>query len=192
MPRIDVKCLSESCDTVFEHYRPLSEWPKTPPCVSCGGETEQAHLPRHLTWSVDPVVVFKAPDGSFRFPGDANGISSKNYEKLGYERQEIRGAAEMRSFERKMNQIEYSRAQRKVEAQARHREASEKVRREKLREMMQHMSAYGRDVARAAIDQGDRRPAARAHEAGFHSEVYAYDRSNRAESRDAQGRRRRD
>lgn len=192
MALIDVRCQSESCGTVFEHVRPLSEWPNTPPCVQCGGPTEQTHLPRQTQWSVEPVVVFRAPDGSYRFPGDAHGQSVKQYEKLGYERQEIRGAAEMRSFERRMNQIEYSRAQRQVEARQRQREEREKVTRSALYEQMKSMSNIGRDVARAAMARNDSKPRERAHAPGFHSEVYAYDRSNRDESRDGSGRRRRD
>ncbi len=189
MPLIDVKCLA--CGETFEHYRPVSEWPNTPAC-KCGGATEQAHLPKQIQWSVDPVVVFQAPDGTMRFPGEADGASSRKYESMGYQRHEIRGATEMRRFEKHMDRQEYSRASRKVEQAHAQRELREKQTRAAMYESMQHMSARGRDIARAMIDRNNAKPQPRAHEAGFHSEIYSMDRSNRAESRDSQGRRRRD
>ena len=100
MPLIDLRCADETCDTLrLDYPRPLADWPDTPPCETCGGPTEQAHLPPRTRWTVDPVVVYKAPDGTFRFPGDTDGSGSAKYHQMGYERVELRSAADVRRFE---------------------------------------------------------------------------------------------
>lgn len=91
-----------------------------------------------------------------------------------------------------MNTHEYSRAMRRVEVHQRQREAREKETRSELRARMQNFSRFGRDVAKAAMAANDRKPAPRAAFPNFHAEVYSFDRSNREESRDERGRRRRD
>ncbi len=189
MPLIDAKC--RSCERVHEQYRSLAMFPATHPCPDCGGDTVQVFLPKAVAWTVDPVLVFKAPDGSFRFPGDSQGLSAKNYEKQGFERVEIRGAAEMRKFESTMNKREYSRMARQMESKQEQREAREKVNRSELRRQMESMSSLGRDVARAAMARNDGRPVTRTGEPGFVSEVFSYDKSNREDSRGSDGRRRR-
>src|SRR4051812_30434129 len=167
-------------------------WPETPVCPDCGQPTEQIHLPKAARWSPDPIVVFKAPDGSYRFPGDRDGLSAAQYAKQGYERVEIRGAIEMRRFEKTMNKVEHAKAMRQFEQRQEQRSEREKKMRSDLRQQMQTMSELGRNVARAAMELSDRKPVKRPGDAGFMSEVYSYDRSNRDESRDAHGRRRRD
>lgn len=188
MARIDVRCESGH---VSEVVRPLAQWPATPPCPECGAATEQIHLPRQSTWTCDPVIVYKAPDG-FRFPGDPNSKTTAQYDKAGYERIELRSAADVRRFETVMNKREYSRAARRVEAMQAHREMRESASRSELRNAMASMSERGRAVARAAMRMNDNKPRERAKEVGFHVDVYSNSRSNREESRDAQGRRRRD
>lgn len=213
MPLIDTKC--KKCGSVDEQMRPLSMYPETPPCPHCGEQTEQIHLPAsQRRWSADPVVVFKAPDGSVRFPGDAAGVSAANYRQQGFEEVQIRGAAEMRRFERAMDKQEYSRAQRRVEHACQQREANDAARASEIRRGMEQgfrlpemdprtgqptgrmttvrLSDRGRAIMRAAQESGARRPKPSFSGAGFHSEVYSYDRSNREESRDSSGRRRRD
>lgn len=192
MALIDVKCLAETCGTVSEVVRPASAWPTTPPCPTCGAPTEQAHFPKRTTWTVDPVVVFEAPDGTVRFPGEADGRSARRYAQLGYTRREIRGAAEMRTFERQMNAKEFSTASRRIERLHQMRDQRERHTRSDLYRAMQSMSNAGRDVARAMIARTNAKPQPRAGEPGFYSEVYSSDRSNREPSRDAQGRRRRE
>jgi len=105
---------------------------------------------------------------------------------------EIRGAAEMRSFEKQMNKREYSRLARNVERKLEARERREKELRSQLRDQMGRMSSFGRAVALAAMQRNDAKARPSVGEAGFISEVYSYDRSNREASRDAEGRRRRD
>ena len=166
-------------------------WPETPDCPECGAKTEQVLLPKQTTWNCDPVVIYRAPDG-FRFPGDPNSLSTARYDKMGYERIELRNAAEVRRFETVMNKREYSRAARRVEAMQAHREQRESATRSELRRLMSAMSERGRAVARAAMAKNDSKPREKATDVGFHVEVYSNSRSNREESRDAQGRRRRD
>lgn len=142
--------------------------------------------------TVDPIVVFRAPDGSFRYPGDANGAGAARYAREGYTRIELRGAAEVRRFERAVNRHEFSRAMRVAENRQKLRESRERDNRSELRQRMQSMSRFGRDVARTAMQRNDQRPRESAKDPGFHSDVYSNDRSSREPSRDAQGRRRRD
>jgi len=172
--------------------RPLAMHPTTPPCPDCGAETEQIHLPKAVQWRPDPVIIYRAKDGSYRFPGDAGGLSAHNYNKQGFERVEIRGATEMRRFESHMNKHEYARAQRAVEMKQRGREERERVSRGELRRVMPQMSERGRSLAREVMRRNDNKPKDRASSAEFHNQAYSFDRSNREESRDTDGRRRRD
>lgn len=189
MSLIDVRCRN---DHIYEVHRPIADWPATPPCPDCGATTEQIHLPRAVQHSIDPVVVYKAPDGSFRFPGDPNGLSSANYSRQGFERIELRSAADVRRFERVMNKREYARASRRIERLHQQREQRESATRSELRRLMSTMTPRGRAIARAAIERNNAKPQPRTHDAGFHVDAFSNDRSNREESRDAQGRRRRD
>jgi hypothetical protein len=189
VPRIDVRCQHGH---ISEVVRPLADWPNTPPCPECGASTEQIHLPRQTQWTCDPVIVYKASDGSFRFPGDTSGVGTHKYDRLGYERIELRSAADVRRFETVMNKRELSRASRRVEAMQAAREARESETRRELRRQMESMSERGRAVARAAMSMNDNKRRESAKEVGFHVEAFSYDHSNRDESRDAQGRRRRD
>ena len=190
MPIIDVRCLT--CGHIAEQYRAVALFPATHPCEQCGEATEQIHQPKATRWTPDPVIVFKAPDGSFRFPGDNDGLSVKHYEQQGFQRVEIRGAVEMRTFERTMNRIEYAKMQRQVERKQQARERREADTRGQLRQQMQSMSAMGRDLALAAMRRNDAKATARAGDANFHNQAYSFDRSNREESRGSDGRRRRD
>lgn len=189
MPLIDIECPNGH---ICEEMRPLAMYPATPPCPTCGAATVQVHLPPAARWSVDPVVVYRGPDGEFRFPGDAAGASARRYEQQGFERIELRNAADVRRFEHVMSQREYSRAARRVERKQFMREERERHSRSELRRLMSSMTPFGRALARAAVQRNNDKPVERARDAGFHVEAYSYDHSNRPESRDAQGRRRRD
>jgi hypothetical protein len=186
---IDVRCTEGH---VHEVYRPAADWPKTPTCPSCGGVTVQVHLPPSARARPDPVVVYQAPDGSLRYPGDSDGLSCAKYDRLGYQRVELRGAADVRRFEKHVNQREYSDMCRRVERQQAVREQSEAERRSLLRAKMQSMSRHGRDLAREVMRRNDNKPKTYAKEPGFYSEVYSVDRTNREPSRDSRGHRRHD
>lgn len=188
MPLIDVRCAN---DHVTEVMRPLAMWPATPPCPTCAAPTTQTHLPR-AAHSVDPVVIYRAPDGSFRFPGDVNTLTTARYDREGFTRIELRSAADVRRFESQMNRRELARAERRVERRQAQREARESATRSELRRIMPGMTEFGRSLARAAMAKHDAAPRERARDAGFHVDAYSNDRSNRETSYDAQGRRRRD
>lgn len=189
MPLIDVEC---SAGHIREVMRPLAMHPATPPCPDCGADTKQVMLPRAVAWSCDPVVVYRTPDGSFRFPGDVTTKVTKTYDTLGYERIELRSAADVRRFETQMNKRELSRANRKVEAMQAAREARESATRSELRRLMPQMSTFGQQLAREAMRRNDAKPRERARDVNFHVDAFSNYRGNREESRDPQGRRRRD
>jgi hypothetical protein len=189
MSLINIRCTN---DHIEEVNRPIADWPATPPCPTCNASTEQIHLPPAVKSSIDPVVIFQAADGTFRFPGDPSGRSAHQYARQGMTKIELRSAADVRRFESHMNKRELSLSHRKVEAHQAQREARESHMRAQLRQSMSAMTEYGRDLARAAMRRADHAPRERARDAGFHVEALSYDRSNRPESRDPSGRRRRD
>ncbi len=208
MPLYDFRCKNESCGLAFEHYLPLDRYKECPPCEKCAGETERLYLPTGSHLSSNPVIVFKAPDGTYRYPGDPNGISAHDYAKKGFERIELRNWADVRGFEKHINKREAAQLQRKFEQQQQYREERQSAMRKELNHVMNHgqtirdpdgrvrtmapMSERGRAVARAAMEQNNRREHKRPSDVGFHVEAYSYDRSNREASRDERGWRRRD
>jgi len=167
-------------------------YPATPACPECGADTQQYHPPPRTRSTAAPIIVFQAPDGSVRYPGDANGRMAQEYRRAGYAEVQIRGAAAMRSFESRMNKHERSLLARKVERRQEAREARESELRSELRRQMPGMTERGREIARVAMRRNDGKPREKTVDAGFHSEVYSYDRSNRDESRGSDGRRHRD
>ena len=144
---------------------------------------ERLFLPPRTTWSVDPVVVYKAPDGSYRFPGDIDGSGSAKYHAMGYERVELRSAADVRRFEseagRQFTREEAIRVERAHESRLRR----ESENRSHLFSRMKTMSNFGRDLAHAAMARGNSRPQERSKGAPIHVEVYSFDRSNREPGR---------
>lgn len=189
MALIDVKCPN---DHIHEVDRPAKDWPATPPCPTCSAPTEQFHAPRSVTWTLDPVVVYQAPDGSMRFPGATDALSTSKYDRAGFTRIELRSAADVRRFESHMNKHERAIASRRVEQMHRMHEQRLSQTRGNLRMAMQSMSAMGRDVARAAMNQTNRKSNFQTRDPGFHVDVFSNNRSSRDESRDSSGRRRRD
>ena len=201
MPLIDVNC--PACDRVEEVFRHNSDWPNTPACSKCGGETTQIHLPVYArARAIDPVVVYQAPDGTFRFPPDTNTASTAMYDKQGLTRIELRGFADVRRFEKHMNASELSQIRRRVERQQEQHEASESARRSEIRRGLEQgfqipeqddqgrptgrmttvrLSERGRAIMRASMDLNDRKGGPTVKEPGFFAEAYSYDRSNREE-----------
>lgn len=210
-----INTVCKSCEVISEVYRAAKDHPWTPPCEKCGAETEQIHLPRGTVTSAPAVVVYAAPDGTFRFPGttDPHSQTAQQYAKLGYERQEFRGFAEVRRLEGKVSKQQAGEISRSVERQCRFREESMSYRRSEVRRGLAqgfqipetdekgrqtgrmktvHMSVEARDMMRAVMDRNDRKPPPKAGDSGFHVEVYSQDRSNRDDSRGPDGRRYRD
>lgn len=188
MPMISFLC--ETCGP-FEKYRPVTSV-EVPPCLTCGGPATRHWIPSYISSSPAAVVVYRAPDGSFRYPGSGDGLYAQKCEKDGLTRVELRGWAEVRRFERLANQQERMKVNHRVERQQQATEAAEKHRRSDLFQKMGGMSNFGRDVARAAIAINNRKPSVRSYDPGFHVSCYSESRGDRDESRDAQGRKRRD
>jgi len=190
MPLIDVQCTL--CSIVSEVYRPLSMWPATPPCPHCGGLTDRAWIAPGSRATPDPVVVYQMPDGSYRFPGQRESLATRRYDSQGGVRLEFRGWQEVRPFEKLMNDRESRILSRRFERQQQAREQSEHSLRSELRSKMESMTEAGRLFCKAVMHRNDRKPLPRPHDPGFRVEAYTDNRSNREESRDAQGRRHRD
>jgi hypothetical protein len=202
MVRHDFTCTT--CDRSFEASIDVATLPAGPPCPTCGAATIRVFLPPQVTWNVDAVVVYRAPDGTFRYPGDPGGASCAKYEHLGYERIEARGFASARALERRLNATEASHMARMDERRQAQREHGDRIRGAELRRVMQqHMTDAGRHYATRVIALRDQVAAARARrtgrdphrpgrDPGLHIEAYSMDRSNRDESRGTDGRRRRD
>ena len=189
----------------------MARYAENPPCDKCGGPTTQIHLPSGVVVTSDPVVVYKAPDGSYRYPGDANGLSAHAYDKIGYTRVELRGWAAVRKFEKDVNTTEGSKIARKVERELECREAGMKARRSDITNGIRngfvlplydhrgrqvgtkivHLSEQGKDLMRQAMANSDRR-GPKMFESGFHIDAFANDRSNRDEARGSDGRKLRD
>lgn len=172
-------CEDETCATVFEHAHRAADYQLRPPCPTCGGPTEWTPQPPRTVWTVDPVVVYKAPDGTFRYPPSADGQSAANYARQGYERVELRCAADVRRFEREAGRQLTAEESRRVEARHQQRDRRESENRSELFRRMKSMSNIGRDLAHAAMARGNARPQERSHGAPVTVEVYSYDRSNR-------------
>jgi hypothetical protein len=212
--RHDFQC--ETCDLTFEADVEVEQLPAGPPCKTCQSSTVRVFLPPASRWTPDAVVVYRAPDGSFRFPGDTGGISAAKYDRLGYERIEARGFAEVRTLERRLNAHEQSQLRRAEDRRLEYAEHVDSQRRSEIRRQLDqgfripetvlrggqvvqtgrmttvHLSARGRDAMRAAAESNDRKGHRRIGETGIHVDAYSNTRSNRDESRGADGRRRRD
>ena len=217
MPLYSRKCVDPACGESFEVYLPIARYEERPPCPACGGATERHWTPLAATTTAAAVVVFRTPDGTYRFPGDPNGRTAKQYENMGYIREEKRGAAEVRALEKSVNRKEFEAIQKRVERHQRVREQGTALRRSDLNNAMANgcqipetrvnaqgqvvrtgrmktvrYSDFGRAVARATMARHDAKPGPQTYEPGFHVEAYSYDRSNREASYGPDGRRRRD
>lgn len=200
MALIDLRCLDASCENIFEAVRLLADAgdrvlgiaPTNPPCPDCGGPTEQVHLAPARRAQPDPVVVYLTPDGSYRYPGDANGLTARNYDRQGYQRLELRGHQDVQRVMRDASAKDRARVAERLERNQAQREHREKHMRSELFHRMGSMSNLGRDLARRAISLNNAKATPKVYDPGLHVEVYENDRSNRDESRDERGRRRRD
>lgn len=198
----DFQCANADCGLQFDAVVEYTRLPAGPPCPLCQSPTARIWLPKRVSWNADPVVVYRAPDGSYRYPGESSGSTTAKYDRMGYERIECRGFAEVRSLEKRLNDAEHSRSQRQHELTQARREHAEAIRNSELRRVMQqHMTEDGRKFARRVMELRDqvadarrRRNLDRGREEhrsglapGIFIEVYSMDRSNR--ERDGRSRR---
>lgn len=212
MPNYGQKCLKEDCRFIFNDLRPMAQSHVLPPCPKCGSETEREYSPITSFSSAPAVVVFKAPDGSYRYPGQTEGHSVEQYARLGYERVELRGFADVRRFEKEVNTEQSREIAQRVERQMVAHLEGERRRRSDIYNGMANgfvipvhdkhgrqigtkvvrMSPAGIDTMRNAMKEMDARERPRAREAGFFVDAYSNDRGSRDESRRADGKRFRD
>lgn len=202
MAIIDVECQNADCGRIEEVVRLVSEWPATPPCSKCGAPTGQIHLPAHIrAGSMDPVVVYQAPDGSYRFPPDTDTASTAMYDRQGFTRIEMRGVMDVRRFEKQFNAAQMSEVRQRVERRQEAFERGERERRSEIRRCLDQgfrvpeidpetrkptgrmttveLSPRGRHVLEEAMAHNDRKGGPKAQDVGFHVEAFSYDRSNR-------------
>jgi hypothetical protein len=177
MALIDIRCTA--CGIEAEVYRAAADWPRTPVCAACDQPTAQIFLPPGRDRLLPPaVVVYQAPDGSFRFPGQDSGTATAKYDRMGYRRVEARGWAEVRRLEKSMNGAEYSRACRIAERQQAVREAGAHARRSDMVHRVRSMTDGGRRFATYMLERADdreRRP--RVADPGLHVAIYSSNRS---------------
>lgn len=207
MPLYDFDC--QTCGTPQERYVKTSD--TTPTCEICGGsEMVKVLRPRRTQWSVDPVVIYEAPDGTIRVPPDMQTETTAMYDRLGYKRVELRGAAEVRPYERYFNKQELARVQERIERQQAAFEQAEHDRRSEInrcldqgfqipvldekgrdtgRKQTVRLTARGREILRQAQGLNANTRGPRTYDPGCHFEAYSYDRSNREDYSDGRGRR---
>lgn len=159
-------------------------------CPDCGAELQIGDWPfcrrtgsheptrARLSQTFDPVVIHRDAAGNVRFPASPDSPVPSGFAKV-----ELRTVHEVRKFEREVNGKERARWDEHRERVARAAEESTRARRSELLDAMQHMSPYGRDFARQAMDANDRKSAG-SYDAGFHIEAFSQDSSNRAPHRD--------
>src|ERR1039458_8036914 len=177
MPNYCQRC--SLCGHVFEQIRFLSQWDHYPPCEKCNGPTEKAYVPAGASINSPAVVVFQAPDGSFRFPGSTEGSSVAKYEKQGFTRIDAKGWAEVRSLEKRLNVRERMLMEKRVERQQAAHEEGTRRRRSDVTDGLRNsfqvpehdksgrptgrmtsvkLSESGRAIMRAAMARNDARP----------------------------------
>jgi hypothetical protein len=149
------------------HPIEIGDWP------FCGPNGHAPATARRRA-ELEPTVVYLGPNGEVGFPGstDPNCRTAKDYEARGYNRTEL-PFYEARKFARQMNKAERVRAERYLEALHNSEQERHKREREELQAAMKHMSARGRDLARHAIERGNRMDAERysVKDPGFHIEA---------------------
>jgi hypothetical protein len=167
----------------FHRFDSIANWRDRRPCEhkKCAEEAEQVLRPSGLRDSVlEPIVVFRAKNGQVRIPGSNTAKTPR-----GYERVELTTLPAIEKFER-----DYSRSLRN-DSERRHSEHDAafqqymKERRSELRQAMQRMNPFERDLAELAMRKTDSRarPKGDDFQAGF--QVLHYDRSNREDHRDS-------
>lgn len=138
-------------------------------CETCGDPEHhmmiESHLCPHRVGYNGPnesvTVYYKNAQGKIITPWTKDGRPPK-----GYQRVEARGGAELRRFEREMNQREKDRHDDHIERRERVYEPQIKAAREDL--MRSLKTDFGRQLAREAIERNNQRSRTRNYEAGFH------------------------
>jgi hypothetical protein len=111
------------------------------------------------------VVYHVDKDGNKRFPGHADAPVPEGFQKV-----EIQDVVQLRKFEKAIDGEERQRWAQRLEREEAAFEPGRRERRSQLRQDMQGFSNFGRDFARIAMEEGERRK--RAEDVGFRVEAY--------------------
>lgn len=171
VPRMDAK----SKDT-----RPFTRCPDCRKKVYFGMGPFCPHDPVRsvMAQRFSPIVVFRAKDGTYRFPGSSSARVPK-----GCERVEITSIHQARKFESEVNLTERMKHEQSAERQSKAFNQVKDHFRSELRQRMQSFSSMGKDLAREAMRQNDNRPS-KSYEPGFRIDILSNDSSNRDSYRD--------
>ena len=184
MPTYDFCC--QYCGEVVERVLTIAERNNPGKCV-CGGAFERMYTSRkEFAHHFDPVVVHYNPKtGQYRIPGAAHTKVPR-----GFERQELHTISEVRKVQGQINASEYRKVQERIEREHAGIDAIEQRERPALRAAMAHMTPFGREFARYAMDRGNaNRP--KSYDPGVHLDAFEYDSSNRSPEYDGRRDRRR-
>jgi uncharacterized protein YdbL (DUF1318 family) len=121
------------------------------------------------------VLIYKDSAGHYRFPGRNQGETPKGYEPV-----YLKTTADVRRFEKQINESERQRYfSHKERTEAKFQEYIQESRAE-LRQRMRKMSAYGRELAEAAIRQNDNCSSVDTRfDPQFHLNAFSFDSGNR-------------
>ncbi len=185
MPVYPYECLNAQCGDRTELIVPVAERNNSPSCPTCQGPMQRIYIaPGVPATHCEAILVFKAADGSFKFPG-RNDAPTPN----GCTRLELQ-PVEARRVLRQASAQERELAERYNEAEIQAYEQSQSVNRSDLFHRMKSMNPRDRAFAQLAIDYANSRPIRKAPDAEIHSEALEFDSSNREgwADRDRHGR----
>lgn len=195
MPLYEFQCRGKD-NHVFDELLPVDRRDDVIKCRFCRAKASRERIvlrgfsareEQARAQSFTPPVVYKAKDGTYRFPGSPNSKETRRLEARGFERVELRDTRSIRKFESEMNTLE----RQKYQAFQAGRERLYRDQRKISRDSKEWQSAYSRmtpkerEFADYAMKQNDQKQfAERSFDAGFNIQAFSYDSSNREEHRD--------
>lgn len=217
MPLYQVECKNKKTPHVFDVLLPVDRRDEPQKCRFCKSTaTRERIVLRGFSAREEAAraqafaapVVYKAKDGTYRFPGATNSKETQRLDRLGYERIELKDTRSIRRFEKSMNEIEGTKHRQFIAGQNALLAAKSKAHRDEFRQAIatgrmvmvdseKGSPTYGqkyvgeinemqKDMLRAAMEHTDRsRPTGRHFEPGFNIQAFSYDSSNREEHSDA-------
>lgn len=155
----------------------MVQWDEEQVKCDCGSMASRIFISHreYRAQSFDPVLVFRDKSGHYRYPGRNSERAPKGYEPI-----YLRTGSEVRKFEREINQSERKRYFEHKERQEKRFEPWLKSSRSDLRQRMQSMSEYGKEIAAAAMMENDRNSGIDYRfDPQFHVNAFSFDASNR-------------
>lgn len=153
------------------------------PCLTC---SEPSYKPSHWTeerGAVDKPMYFINGEGQVLFPGHKN-----DQPPPGFEARHINNSLERDNFYRFMDQQLRDERDKYASIEQAHFEYAQEQNRRELRSLMESMSPQERDLAMAAIEEGNKAQLFfnQNYDPGFHIEAWEYEMSNRRPHNDAE------